>query len=131
MKQIILHYPLSCICIIAIWILCLIPIPETPLDNISFIDKWTHFVMYGGLCAVLWMEYGHRHLSIDKRKAIVWIVIAPIIMGGLIELAQAYCTSGVRNGDWLDWATDAVGVLIGQVIGIPLGLFLSRKNKER
>lgn len=133
------HYPLSCLCIVGIWVLCLIPIPETPLSDIRFIDKWTHFVFYGGLCSVLWCEYGHRHKKGSKsgnnksnvvnKTTLLWIIIAPIIMGGMIELAQAYCTGGNRNGDVLDWAADTVGVVIGQVIGIPLALWLSRWNK--
>jgi hypothetical protein len=49
MKQLttlIRHYPLSTTLIILIWILCLTPwIPETPLDDVSLIDKWTHLVM--------------------------------------------------------------------------------------
>ena len=49
-------YPLSLLICVAIWILCFIDIPETPLDNVSLIDKWTHIVMYLGLCLVLWWE---------------------------------------------------------------------------
>ena len=53
-------YPFSWICVTVIWVLCLIPMPETPLDGISMIDKWTHFVMYGGLCAVVWTRSEER-----------------------------------------------------------------------
>ena len=125
------HYPFSCLIIVAIWVLCLIPLPETPLDNVRFIDKWTHFIFYGGLCTVLWGEYGRRHSSIDKWRTLLWIVIAPVIMGGLIEIVQATCTNGVRNGDVTDWLADNIGVVIGQLIGIPLALYLSRRNKAR
>ena len=127
---IIRRYPISCFCIAAIWILCLIPIPETPLNNISFIDKWTHFVFYGGLCSIIWLEYGLRHKNINRKKAFLWIVAAPIIMGGLIEIVQATCTGGNRSGDIMDWAADTVGVVIGQLIGIPLALVASKKNKD-
>jgi len=58
-------------------------------------------------------------------------VIAPVIMGGLIEIVQATCTNGVRNGDVTDWIADNIGVVIGQLIGIPLALYLSRRNKAR
>lgn len=127
--NIIRKYPFSCLCIVGIWVLCLIPIPETPLDNVKFIDKWTHFVFYGGLCTILWTEYGNRHSSIDKWRSFLWIVIAPVIMGGLIEIVQATCTGGRRSGDIMDWAADTIGVAIGQLIGIPLALYLSRRNK--
>ena len=41
------NYPLSSLLIVVIWVVCLIPIPETPLSDVNLIDKWTHFVMYG------------------------------------------------------------------------------------
>lgn len=124
------RYPLSCLCLAAIWVLCLIPIPETPLNDIGLIDKWTHFAMYGGLCSILWAEYGFHHDAIDKRKTFLCFVVAPILMGGLIEIVQATCTGGNRSGDIMDWAADTVGVAIGQLIGIPLALFVSRRNKD-
>lgn len=127
--QKIMRYKLSCACIAFIWLLCLIPIPENPLSHVSFIDKWTHFAFFGGLCTVIWTEYGLCHCGIDRRKTFLWIVVAPCVMGGLIELAQATCTGGNRSGDWLDWAADSVGVVLGQFIGIPLALFLSRRNR--
>lgn len=127
--QKIMRYKLSCACIAFIWLLCLIPIPENPLSHVSFIDKWTHFAFFGGLCTVIWTEYGLCHCGIDRRKTFLWIVVAPCVMGGLIELAQATCTGGNRSGDWLDWAADSVGVVLGQFIGIPLALFLSRRTR--
>lgn len=124
------RYPLSCVVILTIWILCLIPIPETPLSHISLIDKWTHLAFYGGLCMITWVEYGRQHPVIDQRTALLWMVIAPILMGGLIEIVQATCTGGNRSGDWIDWGADTIGVMIGQLIGIPLARVLSRKQKD-
>ena len=51
------NYPLSSLLVVAIWVVCLIPVPETPLNDVCFIDKWTHFVMYGSLTTVIWFEY--------------------------------------------------------------------------
>ncbi len=129
LSNIIRHYPLSCLCITVIWVLCLIPIPETPLSDISLIDKWTHLVMYGGLCTILWLEYGPRHKKANRKLAFLWIVAAPMLMGGLVEVVQATCTGGTRSGDILDWLADAIGVVLGQLTGIPLARFASRQNK--
>ncbi|MBQ0074939.1 MAG: VanZ family protein [Prevotella sp.] len=104
---------------LAIWIVCLIPVPETPLDNVAFIDKWTHFVMYGTLTIVTWTEYFYHHrqgktlppVSIGMIRGFVW----PIIMGGLIELAQHYLTT-CRSGDWLDFLCNSIGVVLGFAI---------------
>ena len=44
----------------------------------------------------------------------------PIIMGGLIEILQSYCTNGNRSGEWLDFLADAIGSTIAVLIGILL-----------
>ena len=111
-------YPFSIICISLIWILSLTPFfPETPLDNVLLIDKWAHFVMYGGTCGVLWIEYIRQHARPDYQKLFLWAWVAPIVMSGIIELLQEYCTK-TRNGDWLDLLANSIGVTIGAVFGL-------------
>lgn len=75
-------YPFSTLCIIVIWILCIIPIPETPLSEVSMIDKWTHLVMYGGLCAMIWTDRARLRLTSDRRGMVVYALLLPIVMGG-------------------------------------------------
>ena len=114
-------YPFSLCCIALVWILSLTPIfPETPFDNVAFIDKWTHLVMYGGTCSVIWIEYLRSHTSLNARKLFLWAFLAPILMSGLLELLQEYCTGGHRNGDWLDFAANSLGVTLGAVFGLLL-----------
>ena len=48
--------PFTLILIVAIWYLSLFTPPETRLDNVRFIDKWVHILMYGTLSVVLWVE---------------------------------------------------------------------------
>lgn len=124
-------YPLSALCVAVIWILCVMPIPETPLDHVRFIDKWTHLVMYAGLCAVIWLEMARHGLGRAWKSLLLYAVAMPILMGGLIELVQAYCTGGNRSGEWLDWAADSVGVLIGQLIGMLLAACVARYRRGR
>lgn len=122
-------YPLSCICIALVWILSLLPFfPETPLDNVEFIDKWVHFIMYGGTCLVIWVEYALKHRTPDYEKLFFWAWLMPVIMGGVLELLQAYCTT-TRNGDWYDFLANATGVTLGAVIGVVYHLLkgLARK----
>lgn len=130
MRHIVKKYPLSCLCVIVIWILCLVPIPETPLSNINMIDKWTHLVMYGGWCGVLWIEYGFHHHTINKKRAFLYVFIFPILMGGAIEIVQQYCTGGNRSGDFIDFVADAIGVALGALIGIPLAQRISKRNRD-
>ena len=115
------RYILSILATVAVVVISVAPIPEVPqLENIPFFDKWMHFVMYGGLCSVYWFDYFRtKHNSSDYMKWIVWIVAFPILLGGLLELVQKYLTS-TRNGDWLDFFANSVGVFLA----IPLGLFI-------
>lgn len=111
-------YPLSVVCIVIIWILSLVPFfPETPLDNVKFIDKWTHLVMYGGTCCVIWWEYARRHRHPDYEKLFFWAWLMPIVMSGVLELLQEYATT-TRNGDWYDLAANATGVTLAAIIGL-------------
>ena len=113
MTEIIKTFPFSIAVTVAIWVLCLIPIPETPLSDISLIDKWTHFVMYGVLTLVLLWERGKNPM---KPMISVWqLLLIPIVMGGLIELAQRYLTT-CRSGEWLDFVGDTIGVVIGAIL---------------
>ena len=118
--QFVRKYPLSVLCIVLIWTLSFIPFfPETPLDDVQFIDKWTHLVMYGGTCSVIWYEYIRRHAALDKRKLFLLAWLAPIVMSGIIELMQEHCTT-TRSGEWFDFAANATGV----TLAVPVGLLL-------
>ena len=162
------NYPLSSILVVAIWVVCLIPVPETPLNDVCLIDKWTHFVMYGSLTSVIWFEYIRRHkplnpnpypVQVEGRKVsnetskegyaqeivtsssplgermpegqvrgrmghalLIGGVLCPIIMGGLIELAQRYLTT-CRSGDVYDFFCNSLGVLLGCCIGLIIKKF--------
>lgn len=104
-------YPLTAVCVAAIWYLSFFTPPHTELDNVRFVDKWAHVLMYGGTCAVFWAEHllrGRRTAVTRAAVAAGWL--APLLMGGAIELLQAYCTGGRRSGDWLDLCANAVGI---------------------
>ncbi len=122
--------PFSSLLIVVIWVICLVPIPDTPLNNVKFFDKWTHLTMYGVLLLVIMTEYGHRKKNIQWKRLLCFGFIAAIVMSGLIELAQAYLTNGVRSGDWIDFAANAAGALLGFTIGILPARFLSTRNRD-
>lgn len=124
------RYPLTAAVVVAIWVLCLMPIPETPLDDVSFIDKWTHLVMFGGLTTVIWGEYALRHKQIQKKRLFVGAFVLPWLMGGLVEIVQATCTNGVRSGDVADFLADGAGVILGQLAGMLLARVLASYRKD-
>ncbi len=128
-RQFIKKQPISALIILAIWVMCLVPVPETPMKDVPFFDKWTHLVMYGVLVLVIMAEYGHRKSRICWSRFLTFGFMLPILMGGLVELAQAYLTFGTRSGDWLDALANSTGAALGAVIGIPLARFLATRNK--
>lgn len=121
-------YPLSVCCIALIWILSLVPFfPETPLDDVDFIDKWVHTLMYGGTFTILWIEYFRQHQNPDYEKLFFWAWLAPVAMSGIIELIQEYLTT-TRSGELLDFAANTMGVTIAAVIG--LVILLIKKQRD-
>jgi len=120
------------ICVVA---LSVFPIPEVePLEEVPLIDKWVHFVMYGGLALAAWLDSRRRvgrpsgGRSLRGRLDLgVWVscVFYPAALGGVLELVQAYLTT-YRSGDWLDFVADCVGV----ALAFPLGLayFLRKRG---
>ena len=82
--------------------------------------------MYGSLAFVLWMEDRLVRKASPSMPRALALYIGPVAMSGLIELAQAYCTTD-RSGDWLDLAANAIGALAG----IVLSGMLTRKMRKK
>ncbi|MBP5381149.1 MAG: VanZ family protein [Bacteroidaceae bacterium] len=120
------RYPLSHFVTAVVIILSLAPLQEMPeMPDIKFMDKWGHFVMYGGLCLVIWWEYFKQHKSILWLRVTIGAILLPALLGGALELMQKYLTT-YRSGDWMDFAANCVGVLLAALIG---PLILSRVCK--
>ena len=106
------------------------PVPETPLNNLTLFDKWVHISMYAVLCLVMWAEYLRHHEKLNKTRLFIGVFLAPLLMGGLIELAQANCTGGNRSGDWLDFAANSIGVVMGNLIGMLLARCFAKGKRD-
>ena len=116
MSRLILRYTVSWLLIVAILLACFLPVPETEMDDVPFIDKWVLILMYLMLSSSLWIEYLRSHTHIDYPKLCVGAIVLPIVLSGLIELGQAYCTT-TRSGDWLDFLANVTGVGLGALLG--------------
>ena len=117
MFQFIRKYPLSLLVIAVILFLSLLFIPpETRIKTMHNFDKVVHACMYLGLELMIWFEYLRHHNNLNWVKILFLGIIAPIVLGGLVEIAQAKLTQG-RSGEWADLLADVIGVLIGAVIG--------------
>lgn len=124
-RQLFRKYPLTMLCIVLIWYLCLIKSPSLRLYTFSGFDKVVHAVMYLGLCGVFWAEYVHSRWRLSRGRLLLLGVAAPVLMSGLVELAQEYLTDS-RTGDWADFAANSVGVAVAA-----LGALAWRQWKHR
>lgn len=96
---------------IAVAVLCLMP--GSKLPSVRVWDKLSHAVAFVALS--FWFA------SILVRRDLLWLVLALVAFGMLIELAQAAMRAG-RQAEWMDVVADSVGVLIGLVLALtPLG----------
>ncbi len=109
-------HPITVILVLVIWYLSLFTPPKTELADIRLADKWAHLLMYGSLAFTLWTEDWRMRRNPPSVPRILVLYAGPVAMSGLIELAQAYCTTD-RSGDWLDLAANAAGALLGIVLG--------------
>ncbi len=120
-------YPLSLLCIAAIWYLSLLfQPPETELNDVPLIDKWVHVLMYGGTCSVIWIEYLRQHNIVDWEKLGFWGWFMPIVMSGVLELMQAYGTTN-RNGDWFDLLANSIGATLAIIVGLSFWFYKFRR----
>lgn len=128
------HYPFTWFIFLCVTFLSLMPVPEVPeLEDVPFIDKWTHIVMYFGQAGAIWLDYLRLHglrfgpkphslrlSEVCRKHLFVGAFVLPVIMGGALELLQEYCTGGLRSGDWIDWVADSLGVVLMWLLGLVL-----------
>lgn len=126
MKNLLTHYRFSCAFIVIIWILCFIPIPDSPLSHVTLIDKWTHTALYLVLGLLILSEQLRAMKKAKLSNLIYWIWLFPIAMGGIIEVLQATCTGGRRSGEWLDFVADGIGSTLALLIGILLAKYYTK-----
>ena len=120
-------FPMSVGMTIVILFVSLVPIPETPLSGITLIDKWTHIGLYSVLGLTVAHEYFHNYKHVTRKGMFLGVWLLPTLLGGAIELLQAYCTNGNRSGEWLDFVADMVGCSLALVIGTLLVRYLSKR----
>ncbi len=123
-------YPLSLLTVLAVIALSVMPFPEIKMaENIPFVDKWVHFVMYGGVAFIIWIELARREKKKSNRKTLmqllVWGLLFPTLLGGVLELIQEYLTT-TRSGEWLDFFADTFGAVLGALAGAGIRAWLLR-----
>ena len=86
---------------------------------------WAHLLAYALLGAVA--HWDSRRIEL-KRYVVLIAIVLPILYGGALELVQELWFYP-RTGDWLDWAVDAIGVVLGySLISIALCTYQKLMN---
>ena len=112
------RYPITFLLALAIVLLSLLPIPDVRMPvKVPLVDKWTHMVMYGVLTLMIWLEYIRAHRQMRGLRLLLLAFLAPIAMGGALELMQAYLTT-CRSGEWLDFVANSIGAVVGAGCGL-------------
>ena len=112
------RYPITFLLTLAIVLLSLLPVPDVRMTvEVPLMDKWTHMVMYGVLTLVIWLEYIRAHRQMRGLRLLLLAFLAPIAMGGALELMQAYLTT-CRSGEWMDFVANSIGAVVGAGCGL-------------
>lgn len=112
------RYPITFLLALAIVLLSLLPIPDVRMTvEVPLVDKWTHMVMYGVLTLMIWLEYIRAHRQMRGLRLLLLAFLAPIAMGGALELMQVYLTT-CRSGEWLDFVANSIGAVVGAGCGL-------------
>lgn len=91
-----------------LFLLCFLPGYDIPDVDVPFIDKWTHFVLFG-VFSFLWLA---AYPGADIRR-LVTCFLASCVVGWLVEEIQGLLTFLSRTKDVVDIVADAVGGLLG------------------
>ncbi len=119
-----------------VFVASVVPVPEVPeLQDVPLMDKWVHFVMYGGVCLACWLDRllqwrrQHGGWGLELSSGFVaFTALFPSLLGGGLELWQAYLTT-CRSGEWLDWVADMVGVVLAEAVAAVVVLRMRRYGR--
>ena len=106
-------------CVLAVTIAVLTLSAPNPALGGSEWDKLYHFTAFAALvfpCALLY------------ARALVWILPAALLFGGVIELIQPYVG---RAGERADFLADILGVGFGAALGLAVRAVSARRTKAR
>ena len=109
-----------------IFVGCFYPSRELPRVAIPLIDKWTHFVLFGGF-SFLWLcaypDYTFRSL--------VLLFIVYLLLGSFIEVMQGQLTMLGRSMELMDAVADTVGGVLGTSVFCSASYFAGKVKSEK
>ena len=82
----------------------LVPVPTTPLAELSHVDKLVHFGVFLGFALLFYID-------IDRASRTGWTLLTSFAFAAAIELVQWVLP--YREGDWWDFVAGAAGASVG------------------
>lgn len=95
-----------------IFIGCFTPGQDIPKVDVPLIDKWTHFVLFGGF-TFLWL----CARPVRNARWLVTLFFIAALLGSFIEIMQGVLSFLGRSMELMDGVADALGGALG------IGLF--------
>lgn len=112
-----LAWGLTAALVLLIGFTTLMPLPQMQAAPGS--DKLHHFIAFAVLALPLSWAY---------PRYVIWVFIAAVVYGGLIEVIQPHVG---RSAEPLDALADGAGALTGALIGRYLGLWRKARRVSR
>ena len=109
------------------WLSLVREVPVPLMAEVPLADKWGHMSAYFVFALILADDCYRARLS--AYAIYLWAILLPIAYGGLIELIQPHFPP--RQGEWLDWVADCIGVAIGVVLFLLYHLWDTRRKTRQ
>ena len=86
------------------------PVPVA-LQDVALLDKWGHMLAYAVWTVCLLADFSRARI----RHTYILSAAIAVLYGGLMELMQ-YLFCPLRQGEWLDWLADCIGVVLALLL---------------
>ena len=96
-----------------------------PLQDVALLDKWGHMLAYAVWALCLLTDCTRTH--VPAKHVYTLSAAITLIYGALMELVQ-YFFCPLRQGEWLDWLADAIGIGLALLLFAGVKAILSHKR---
>lgn len=107
-----------------ILVACFIPGSEVPDVRVPLIDKWVHFILFGGF-SFLWL----CALGKPGKRAVLFGGVTALLLGYGVEVVQGSGLTEGRSFEWMDVVADGIGGVFGSVLYLVLWRFYGKDSK--
>ena len=125
MKNFILKYKLTIVCVILVLIAILMPGDDVPSVGVPNMDKAVHFTMFFVTSSCLFLESSSCYRSASYGKILIARIAGLIVFAYATEIMQLFVPG--RSYDLTDLLADSIGVVLA--VGAYFGLVKWRNKK--